>query len=99
MPRVMVVSTMTRSPAVRLRGELQRGGCDVTLANTPVEAHPHCAMWAPPRRRRGRTAVVHGWNLLDDGGRQTLAGPQRVAMESVIDTLRQQAPTGWWGDA
>jgi CheY-like chemotaxis protein len=77
MPRVLVVDD-DPLVGVRLRGELQRGGFDVTLSNTPVEALPHCAMW-PPTRHRDRSEPAAQETLLRAWWqRQAAKGPTAV---------------------
>ena len=99
MPRVLVVDDDPLA-GVRLRGELQRGGFDVTLANTPVEALPHCAMW-PPTRHRDRSEPAAQETLLRAWWqRQAAKGPtgsmhSRGSSERVRALCRPRGAVTW----
>jgi hypothetical protein len=96
MPRVLVVDDDPLA-GVRLRGELQRGGFDVTLANMPVEALPHLRDVAPRPGTATRSEPAAQETLLRAWWqRQAAKGPTAVGARlgpALFDRYWQGRPT------
>lgn len=55
----------------------------------PGEQETLLRAWWQQKASAGPTAVVMGWEALGEAGQAALAGEQRAAMQTIVDTLRR----------